>query len=214
MEFRQILVAIFLIMANPLAKAQDLHSVAGEYYLEGVMETASGFRLNQDSSFDFFFSQGALDRYGKGRWTIQNGSIVLNSLPWPGSDFKWVKSYREISPYTRVQLNDSNTNLLSFFDVLLLKDGKVAEASTNQKGLASFRLTGADSILLQCRLCPERYSAFPIPDKSHTVFQFSIESWLLEVFLKDFRLEVEADRLTGNNPLLMGTGYHYRKGSE
>lgn len=214
MQFRQTLIAIFLILVNPLANAQDQQSITGEYSLEGVMETASGFRLNPDSSFEYFFSQGALDRYGKGRWILQNGSLILNSRPWPGSDFKWIKSYRELSPYTKVQLIDSNTSLLSFFDVLLIKDGKVSEASMNQQGVASLRLTGADSILLQCRFCPERYSAFPIPDKTHTVFQFSMESWMLEVFLKDFRLEPKAGGLTGANPLLMGSGYHYRKVSE
>ena len=32
------------------------NSLVGEYSLVGVMETASGFRLNPDSTFDFYFS--------------------------------------------------------------------------------------------------------------------------------------------------------------
>ena len=41
-------------------------TVAGEYYLQGVMETASGFKLNEDSTFQFFFMYGAMDRVGEG----------------------------------------------------------------------------------------------------------------------------------------------------
>jgi hypothetical protein len=35
----------------------QMNDVTGEYYLRGVMETASGFRFNADSTFDFFFSR-------------------------------------------------------------------------------------------------------------------------------------------------------------
>jgi hypothetical protein len=38
-------------------KAQTIFSSSpvGEYYLRGVMETACGFKLNEDSTFQFFF---------------------------------------------------------------------------------------------------------------------------------------------------------------
>ena len=55
----------------------------GEYYLRGVMETASGFKLNPDSSFQFFFSYGALDRMGSGKWTVRGNELILNSRPRP-----------------------------------------------------------------------------------------------------------------------------------
>ena len=60
-------------------------SVAGEYYLNGVMETASGFRVNADSTFEFFFSQGALDRQGRhnaaSKSAAQEAAAVLNKRP-------------------------------------------------------------------------------------------------------------------------------------
>jgi hypothetical protein len=40
------------------------NNITGVYNLRGVMEMASGFKLNNDSSFEFYFSYGALDRYG------------------------------------------------------------------------------------------------------------------------------------------------------
>ena len=50
---------------------------AGEYYLRGVTEVGSGFLLKPDSTFQFFFSYGALDRQGSGTWRIKEKEIVF-----------------------------------------------------------------------------------------------------------------------------------------
>ncbi len=64
------------ICCNMLAQTPS-QSVAGEYYLSGVMETASGFRINPDSALsEFFFSQGALDRQGKGRYRTEGSRLI------------------------------------------------------------------------------------------------------------------------------------------
>ena len=68
--------------------AQTNSHVAGTYYLSGVSEMASGIILKADSTFEFFFSYGALDRYGSGKWMFENNNIVLNRKPYPGKDFK------------------------------------------------------------------------------------------------------------------------------
>ncbi len=36
-------------------------NITGEYALTGVMEAGSAFKLNDDSSFEFYFSYGALN---------------------------------------------------------------------------------------------------------------------------------------------------------
>ena len=54
---------------------QKTNTAIGEYYLSGVMETASGFKLNPDSTFQFFFSYGALDRSGSGTWKQEGNNI-------------------------------------------------------------------------------------------------------------------------------------------
>ena len=63
---KYIFIFLILFTATKTKAQQKANDMVGEYYLTGVMETASGFRLNADSSFDFFFSYGALDRSGKG----------------------------------------------------------------------------------------------------------------------------------------------------
>ena len=59
-------------------------TIIGEYYLKGVRETASGFKLNADSTFEFFFSYGALDRMGSGTWQKQGDQIIFSSAKTKG----------------------------------------------------------------------------------------------------------------------------------
>ena len=60
--------------ANRPAEAALL---AGEYRLEGVMETGSGLLLRADGSFEWFFSYGALDLAARGRWERERDGIAL-----------------------------------------------------------------------------------------------------------------------------------------
>jgi hypothetical protein len=52
-------------------------NIAGIYSLEGVMETSSAFQLNSDSGFEFYFSYGALDRHGSGKWSLKRRQAPL-----------------------------------------------------------------------------------------------------------------------------------------
>jgi hypothetical protein len=64
-----------------------IEKIAGVYQLQDVKQTSSGFQLGADGSFRFFFTYGTVDRYGSGRWTINDDHIVLQSRAWPGRDF-------------------------------------------------------------------------------------------------------------------------------
>ena len=109
-------ILITLILHNLIqmpVQSQSGKSLAGEYYLQHVMETASGFQLNPDSSFAFFFSQGALDRTGKGHWQVRNGKLVLQSDPWPGLDFKLDSSSHSAHENILVQVVEKNRNIVA-----------------------------------------------------------------------------------------------------
>jgi hypothetical protein len=82
---RAVLVAALLACA-PLAMAQDATqraatapqaSLAGEYYLQGVMETGSGLLLREDGTFEWFFTYGALDLGARGKWSRAGDGIDL-----------------------------------------------------------------------------------------------------------------------------------------
>jgi hypothetical protein len=208
----RILVSLILLNLFQMpVQSQPGKSLAGEYYLQHVMETASGFQLNPDSSFAFFFSQGALDRTGKGHWYVHNGKLVLQSDPWPGLDFKLDSSSHSAHENILVQVVEKNRNLLPYVDVMLVKGDVVRDAALNQDGMARFPLMAPDTILLQFRFCAERYSAFPVKDHALNWFVFSFQPWVFDVFFKDFELEITSDGLKGNHPLLMGKVFEYSR---
>ena len=83
---RVLLVAGSLACAMPVA-AQDgtqraaqaaQASLAGEYHLDGVMETGSGLLLRDDGSFEWFFTYGALDLGARGKWKREGETVVLD----------------------------------------------------------------------------------------------------------------------------------------
>jgi hypothetical protein len=53
-------------------------TLAGEYHLDGVMETGSGLSLRDDGSFEWFFTYGALDLGARGKWTREADTVVLH----------------------------------------------------------------------------------------------------------------------------------------
>lgn len=52
-------------------------ALAGEYELDGVMETGSGLLLRADCSFEWYFSYGALDLGARGTWFGNGAAIEL-----------------------------------------------------------------------------------------------------------------------------------------
>ena len=52
-------------------------TLAGEYHLEGVMETGSGLLLREDGTFEWFFTYGALDLGARGKWTREGDTVEL-----------------------------------------------------------------------------------------------------------------------------------------
>jgi hypothetical protein len=90
---RALLVAAALAGA-PQAMAQDAThhaanatqaALAGEYHLDGVMETGSGLLLREDGTFAWFFTYGALDLGARGKWTRAGDGIdlVVDEMGYP-----------------------------------------------------------------------------------------------------------------------------------
>lgn len=187
------------------------NKLAGEYYLRGVMETASGFKLNPDSSFQFFFSYGALDRQGEGTWTVKNNRVVFNSRPHPGKDFALTDSKRTGTDSVIIWITDSNTVLLSHVYCLLQSGEKRSEQVSDKQGLIRFPKQAVDSISLIFEFCAERTSVFTGLDPTHDHFEFRFEPWLMEVFFSNFALDIAGQDLKGPHPLLRGASYNFVK---
>lgn len=193
------------------SSAQNSSSMQGEYYLRGVMETASGFKLNDDSTFQFFYSYGALDRYGSGTWKQQNGKIIFESAPQPPKDFALLKSEIRKGSNTTIRIIDNNEMILRYVDVVFKAGNNYIEKSTDNEGLIEIPNRSVDSIALQFRLCPDRFSGFQIQDKTNNYFEFRVEPWIAEVFFKNFSLATDNNKLVGKHPLLRGESFNYLK---
>jgi len=182
----------------------------GSYYMEGVMETASVITLNHDHTFEFFFSQGALDRTGAGTWTMKNDKIVLKSDGLPSAGFEMIKSEKIKSKNITIKINESNTMLLSFIYARLAGD---KEATFLKLGTAGkIELEGTQgNIELLFELCPERVHTFSPKTAGDNYFEFTISPKIMEVYFDNVSYSLSSEGLEGKNPLLAGESYTFRK---
>ncbi len=184
--------------------------IEGEYYLHGVMEVASGFLLKPDSTFQFFFSYGALDREGSGKWTVRDNQIILNSRPKPSPDFSLIKSKTVDNDFTTIKIIDNNKNILRYVYGTLKFSDTTIEEKTNEEGELKINRKGAENISLVFEFCPEKISNFKV-DEGKNYFEFKMESFITEVFFENFHLQIDRDWLKGKHPLLDDKEYIYQK---
>lgn len=191
-------------------KKLSLESLPGMYFLHSVKETESGFKLERDGTFKFFFSYGALDRYGSGNWTLRDDQVVLQSRPWPGHDFEMASDARVDGDFVAVKIL-GNPQLVRHVFVSLDNWEMGSWLKTNEEGVAFFPSRRAISITLVFEFCPERYTRYVIEDPSKNYVEFQLEQWLMEVFFDQFTLKAKRYSLSGKHPLLKGEKYDYEK---
>ncbi len=185
------------------------NTLAGEYHLQGVREMASGFLLKPDHTFQFFFTYGALDRYGTGTWDVENDQLILNSAARPGNDFSLVKSSKTDNDFINVVVDHTNPMLLRHVYCSLQNGAEGSWEQMSQHGDVQFPPQQVDSISLLFEFCPERTSLIPVTFKDHNEFVFRPEPWLVEVFLDNFQLRVDNGTLKGRHPLMEGDAFVY-----
>ncbi|MGH2646921.1 MAG: hypothetical protein ACRDE8_05105 [Ginsengibacter sp.] len=203
-------IAFSIIILFMLCNTNAQSKITGVYYLHGVMETASVFLVKPDSTFEFFFSYGAIDRYGSGKWSVSGDKIILNSDKKPGQNFKMITSKKTDNNYITVKITDSNAYLLNHvYAGLQFADTTLGDIS-DENGEIKISKKDPQKISLTFEFCPEKTSVFNI-DKTLNYFEFKFEPWIAEVFFTDFPLALAADELTGRHPLLENKIYHYEK---
>jgi hypothetical protein len=209
---RIFILAMLVILRCSLLPAQKTTmDLSGAYFMQGVMETASVFELKPDSSFEFFFSQGALDRYGKGTWSVKDGMVYFKSKQRPAADFALISGKKIPGDILTVRISEKNTMILPYTEVMINAGGKILQHTTNSHGEAIFTKTSIDSIGLLFRLCPDRISSFVIADKELNYFEFRFEPWIAEVFFEGFSLKMDDKELNGRHPMLKGEDFKYVK---
>ena len=191
--------------------AISLEKIAGIYYLHRLKETASGFKLNIDGSFQFFFSYGALERYGSGLIEIENDNVILQSRPWSGKDFALINSDVSGRDIT-IKITDKNPVFQKHVFASLSNGTDGSWRSPDSKGEINFPVSGVGVITLAFEFCPERFTFFTVGNKDHNYFEFRLEPWIMEVFFNRFIFRVKRHVLIGKHPLLQGEDFLYEKG--
>ncbi len=191
-----------------LAEAQS--SIPGEYYLRGVMEVGSGFLLKPDSTFQFFFSYGALDREGSGKWHVSGNELILNSKPRPPHDFALITSRKTGNDVVTIKITDDNPLLVRYVFAKMAFADTTIEGMTSEKGEISFPKKDIKSLSLVFQFCPEKISVFEL-NKDHNYFEFRFEPWIMEYFFPDHHLKIENEGLKGKHPLLDDKEYLFQK---
>ena len=79
---RFLLGAVMLIAAPGCAFAKGVPDAAGLYEID-QMEMAGGLELSPDGRFRYGLDYGAVSEGSEGRWTFENGAVVLTTDPMP-----------------------------------------------------------------------------------------------------------------------------------
>jgi hypothetical protein len=72
-------VVLSISSANAAGCASADASLAGHYYLRGVMEVGSELELRRDGRFAYMFAYGALDELASGCWSRKGGVVTLHA---------------------------------------------------------------------------------------------------------------------------------------
>lgn len=205
----------YFLLSLPIFSTFNIHAQiknnpTGIYSLQGVRETASVFKLNEDSTFEFYFSYGALDRYGSGKWSVKNDSIVLYSKPFPGKDFKIVDSALTGNNYTTFKIENQNPSFYRFIYCVLKKPEGDTLLNADAEGIIILP-NKSDTVNLLFELSAERMSTFHLDNSKFNSYTLRFEPWIVEVFFNKFSLKYLKDRLEGRHPLLENKKYTYQK---
>ena len=103
-------VAALLPVGASAACAPADPSLAGHYYLHGVMEVGSELLLKADGRFEYMLAYGALDELASGCWTRNGAMVTLHA-----SEF--TISMEDLGKFKRLNLTvDPGGKLIRRFD--------------------------------------------------------------------------------------------------
>lgn len=204
-----------LILLNPvIMNAQtDRSAVAGTYYLKNIRETAAGFHIREDGTFEFFFSYGALDRQAKGLWKLVGDSVVFQSTADPQKDF--IPGDCQTVPGEKiiVRLAGTNSGINPFFKITLIgKNGK-KEKTGNSGAEFIFDKMELQRIQIQFEWCPEKTYEYVVSNKQCNFFSFTVQPSVLDVYFNQTKLKWNSLQLSGMLPFSGSQMLIFEKGS-
>lgn len=162
------------------------------YMLNGVMETAAGFRLLDDHTFEYFFSYGAADKWGKGTWKKEGDKIIFTSYhQQPEQDFILRESKKSDNKFIQITIADSAGNPYRYVACMLNNN----ERSTDEKGIVRYEPDTARYLRLYHPIFSIRLTTIDLP-KDKNDFLLAPSCDLSEVFFNNLSFTVSSSEIT------------------
>jgi hypothetical protein len=184
-----------LLLGSKFSNAQSFSEkhLQGVYVLNGVNETAAAIKLNPDHTFDYKFTFGVANKWGKGTWKLDKNQLVLTSKNTrPEKDFILAQGSSANPAGLKVKVCDSLGRAYIYVACRLGgEQGEIVE--TNELGEAVFSTVSKPAHLeLFHQVYSTRISAFDINDKtSSVIFQPACD--LSEIFFAQHLFVIKAD---------------------
>ncbi len=176
--------------------------INGEYRLQGKHEMVAAFNFHPDSTFEFYFIYGAVDRMAQGKYSIVNNNIHLAASKTPGRDFKTVKTELRGEGST-IKVTDPNRILQSNVICMFIKGGTQEFETTDDNGVAHSPLADCDTISVMHALFPDAVTIIKSGSNAkENYFELSLNPSLAELSFQGFVLKIDGDKLTGSLPYL------------
>lgn len=213
MSMHKVSLLIFFFCISTLLPAQDPKDISGSYYAEGIKDAKSGFNLNSNYSFNFFYTKNGIDRYGTGRWFVEKNTIVLGSRSKPARFYSLLSSRRVNDNFVTITFTDENPALVKNIECILFTERGRQRLFSKADGTVKFTKQTIDSIQIRSLIFPDHpYTLIP-GNKLQNSFEFALEKSIFEVFFEDLTLLYTDQVLTGAHPLLKGQ-FRYVKSEE
>lgn len=171
---------------------------SGEYYITGVNEMGCGFKFNEDHTFEFFFSYGALDRHGYGNWSANdNNELVLNSNYRDQIPFTIEREERRNLKGLIISFPNYNKVLLNETTIKVISGGKEEEQVANRQGIFQFMCAGADKIIVTCLFYFDNPATLVPANSENNYFELQANQALPLVHFEQIKFTINGDNLLG-----------------
>lgn len=206
------IIYLFPLLISLMVNAQKTNSMLGDYYLQNEREVASGFRLNADNTFEFFFSSGGIDRTGKGMWQLEKDILILNTPEKPLQNFRLVASKKIPGDSITIAITDKNKMILGYVHYSIKTGNDTIEGTTSDEGLAVIKNTPIQSIILSHELWPDKGAdTFEITGNANNHFEFAMEKSISSLVFDNLKLTVKGNIITGGHPMMPDGKFTYQR---
>lgn len=173
-------------------------TIPGEYYITGVHEMGCGIKLNEDNTFEFFFSYGALDRHGYGTWSLEdNNRVKLNSDYKNQIPFAIIKETQEKEDGIKIVFPNYNKILLNETTIKLICNGIEEEQVANSSGAFIFKSEKADKFIVTCLFYFDNPATLTPAETNNNYFELTANQALPLVHFENALFIADGESLEG-----------------